>query len=176
MTATKETSEVRTGSRDANQARTTAPTWCAQCGDPSNGRGYCSLCREAARLGCLWARPRRPPPKTCVVCGVAFRPRTGRQEACGLVCGRALAKQRSDVARAANAKARRARVCEQCGTSFIAANPSGKARRGEVREGRFCSRKCAAKSVRIYPSRAAARRAEYDRRKARGRVAPEGDR
>jgi hypothetical protein len=37
---------------------------------------------------------------------------------------------------------RRARICLTCGASFVAHKPSAKARRGEVREGRFCSRKC----------------------------------
>ena len=35
------------------------------------------------------------------------------------------------------------RNCELCGQSFVAHKPSGKAYRGKVREGRFCSRRCA---------------------------------
>jgi hypothetical protein len=34
------------------------------------------------------------------------------------------------------------RVCLGCGEAFVMRNPSGKARRAQVREGRFCSRSC----------------------------------
>ena len=44
--------------------------------------------------------------------------------------------------RAEASEAKRSRVCEMCGKEFIMHNPSGKARRGEVREGRFCSKRC----------------------------------
>jgi hypothetical protein len=37
---------------------------------------------------------------------------------------------------------RRYRICERCGRSFLARKPSGKALRGVVQEGRFCSNKC----------------------------------
>jgi hypothetical protein len=39
--------------------------------------------------------------------------------------------------------ARRQRQCQHCGGGFVARNPSGAARAGKVREGRFCSRTCA---------------------------------
>ncbi|OPY74935.1 MAG: HNH endonuclease [Syntrophorhabdus sp. PtaU1.Bin153] len=43
----------------------------------------------------------------------------------------------------AKAKAKRwTRICEQCGKEFVMHAASGKANRGEVKEGRFCSRKC----------------------------------
>jgi hypothetical protein len=43
----------------------------------------------------------------------------------------------------AEAKAKRwTRICEQCGKEFVMHSTSGKANRGEVKEGRFCSRKC----------------------------------
>lgn len=48
--------------------------------------------------------------------------------------------QRKERKEASDAKLHR--VCETCGKDFIMHTPSGKARRGEVKEGRFCSRKC----------------------------------
>ena len=77
------------------------------------------------------------------MCGVAFTTTDARIECCGLACGRALGKQRSDAARRANADDRRRRRFECCGVAFVALNPGGKARRGESNEGRFCSRACA---------------------------------
>ena len=50
--------------------------------------------------------------------------------------------------RAEASEAKRSRVCEMCGKEFIMHNPSGKARRGEVREGRFCSKRCKGEWVR----------------------------
>lgn len=41
---------------------------------------------------------------------------------------------------------RRARHCETCGSEFVARNPSGQARAGKSKEGRFCSRECAHKA------------------------------
>jgi hypothetical protein len=45
--------------------------------------------------------------------------------------------------RGRNAETRRRRRCECCDRVFTMRNPSGRARRGETTEGRFCSRRCA---------------------------------
>lgn len=93
-------------------------------------------------------QPRRytPPakkfPKTCIVCGAGFLAVSERRQACGLACGAILAKRHGDVGRRRNAEARRRRRCETCGVEFVARNPSGAARAGMIREGRFCSRTC----------------------------------
>jgi predicted amidophosphoribosyltransferase len=76
------------------------------------------------------------------VCGAPFTTADARTVCCGAVCGQVLAKLRSDVTRSANAQARLARRCENCGEPFKARNPSGKARAGKSREGRYCSIAC----------------------------------
>lgn len=75
----------------------------------------------------------------------------------------------SEEARRADLRAaeRRRRRCEACGTEFVARSPSGAARRGEVAEGRFCSRACAASARRVYPTERDRRRAEGERARAR---------
>lgn len=96
------------------------------------------------------ARPDRPRPytpvkkfpKTCAVCGVGFSAVSRRRQACGITCGGILAKRNGDLGRRRNAEARRRRICETCGTSFVMHNPSGAARAGRSHEGRFCSRAC----------------------------------
>jgi hypothetical protein len=74
---------------------------------------------------------------------------------------------KAQATRTANAMARRSRTCQQCGAGFVMRNPSGAARRGEVSEGKFCSRKCAAASKRLYPSRKFAKRAARERARLR---------
>lgn len=77
--------------------------------------------------------------RQCVACGEPFR--TGRKRTrCCVRCANAV----SQSVRLANSEARRQRICEVCCNPFVMRSPSGKARRGEVREGRFCSRVCAA--------------------------------
>lgn len=83
-------------------------------------------------------------------------------------------RRQCDITREANAKARRTRVCEQCGVSFVMRSPSGKARRGEVQEGRFCSRACSAETVRIYATEAEAQRAAIARKRERAGLPPIG--
>ncbi len=84
-------------------------------------------------------RPRRLYHRQCVACGCEFETLRKRTRACRQ-CGNRVSQQ----ARRANADAKRHRTCETCCRPFTMRNPSAKARRGESREGRFCSRKCAA--------------------------------
>lgn len=46
---------------------------------------------------------------------------------------------------------KRKRVCQICGKEFVMCWPSGKANKGEVKEGLFCSRKCRGQSRRNQP-------------------------
>jgi 5-methylcytosine-specific restriction endonuclease McrA len=107
----------------------------------------------------------------CVICGATFVS-AHLQECCSRTCGSKLGKQRSDVTRSANAMARHSRTCERCGNTFVMRNPSGKARRGETHEGRFCSRKCQAATIRIYATKTDAKRAERSRARERDDIAP----
>jgi hypothetical protein len=66
----------------------------------------------------------------------------------------------------------RDRVCEQCSKPFRMRNPSGKARLGKTKEGRFCSRACSASSMRLYASRSEARRARKNRSRLRSWLPP----
>jgi 5-methylcytosine-specific restriction endonuclease McrA len=67
-----------------------------------------------------------------------------------------------DLKRRANAFARRSRVCEQCGASFIQGKLSSKQiAAGHVQ--RFCSRECRASSSRIHATPAEAKRVQYIR-------------
>lgn len=96
---------------------------------------YCGdECRRAARA----SRRARQYERVCIRCGLFFSTTCRASVAC-TGCANAF----SQIVRTANAIARLQRTCEQCGVSFIMRNASGKARRGEVREGRFCSRRCA---------------------------------
>jgi hypothetical protein len=114
---------------------------------PRAGRAprFCSDdCRKEARR----RAPRRLINKRCEVCEHPFATPSRVIVCCGLVCGQLLAKRRSDAARSANATARAKRFCEACGTEFTMRNASGAARAGKSHEGRFCSRDCAARSMR----------------------------
>lgn len=62
--------------------------------------------------------------------------------------------------------------CEKCGGTFKLRNLSGKARKGFVKENRFCSRACSAASVRLYTSRSEKKRAEKNRRRVRDGMSP----
>lgn len=107
------------------------------------------------------------PPRDCAICGVEFVPRFPKTVTCGRVCGKRLA----DWSRSAAYLAARARQCQHCGVTFVMASPSGKAMKGQVTEGRFCSRKCQADAARIYPDAKVAKMAERARYLARlGRV------
>jgi hypothetical protein len=70
-------------------------------------------------------------PHPCPVCG---EPAKWYAVACSVGCGQAMNSEK--------AQERRKRVCEQCGKVFVKGRNSGKANRGEVQEGRFCSHKC----------------------------------
>lgn len=100
----------------------------------------------------------------CSVCSTSFIPnRYAAKKTCGPICTR----RQAHLTRSANAKLRNARTCEQCGMEFQRRNPSGKARRGESKEGRFCSRGCSALAVRIYASKFEAKAAERSRKRQR---------
>lgn len=74
---------------------------------------------------------------TCLQCGKEL---TGKWQT--KYCSRDCMWEHQRNARA-EAKAKRwTRVCEQCGKEFVMHAASGKANKGEVKEGRFCSRKC----------------------------------
>jgi hypothetical protein len=107
--------------------------------------------------------------KMCVVCGFAFQTVNPLTRCCGPVCGHRLLTPRAHATRSANAIIRRTRTCQRCGVSFVARNPSGKARRGLANEGRFCSRACAHAVLRKYSTRKEAKAAA--RARARERIA-----
>jgi len=75
--------------------------------------------------------------KVCPVCGKAFMPHRKTQMYCSKKC--------ADEQRHQESSARRTRTCEVCGKEFVMPHPSGKARRGEIRAGMFCSNKCRGK-------------------------------
>jgi ribosomal protein L24E len=102
------------------------------------------FCSVACRDGSGHTTVRSTSEKTCAICGDQFIASDARLECCGRTCGHILGKRRSDATRSENARHRLARRCEACCDEFVARNPSGAARRGETREGRFCSRKCQA--------------------------------
>lgn len=111
----------------------------------------CRKARNAASNAVARKRqPKRsePRPKTlskvCAVCAQPFMAYDKKRQACGPGCGNVLGKLNGDLGRRRNAEERRRRICEHCGGSFIAHNPSAAARAGRVREGRFCSRNCSA--------------------------------
>lgn len=80
----------------------------------------------------------------CLYCGKEL---TGRHQKkyCSVSCQKA---HRSILT-----QKKRIRICEACGKEFIMHRPSGKARRGEVNEGRFCSRACHFAWVRQQPKK-----------------------
>lgn len=97
---------------------------------------------------------------TCVVCSVEFVRKNLSAVTCGRVCGNRL----SQISRSANAAERRTRQCASCGVTFVAHKWSGKALRGEVVEGTYCSSVCRAATIKKYASRA-----EKEREHARAR-------
>ena len=114
---------------------------------PHAGRAprFCSDdCRRRARRSA--SRPLLA--RECAICSAPFRTTNRSTVCCGRPCGQVLAKRRSDATRSANASARAKRYCEACGVEFLMRNPSGAARAGRSREGRFCSRKCRADAAR----------------------------
>lgn len=84
-------------------------------------------------------RPRRKHRRRCVVCGTEFDTINAPTVCCSQACGSTWASRD----RAAAAAERRRRICETCGVEFVMRPPSGKARAGKSREGRFCSMVCA---------------------------------
>lgn len=60
-------------------------------------------------------------------------------------CSRACMHEYLGRKRKEASEAKRRRVCRVCGKEFIMHHPSGKANRGEVKEGQFCSRACRGK-------------------------------
>lgn len=69
----------------------------------------------------------------CLFCGVEL---TGKYQKkyCSVSCQK--------THRSALIQKKRTRICETCGKEFVMHKPSGKAKKGEVKEGRFCSREC----------------------------------
>lgn len=138
---------------------------CGACGDGFTARklrqgrypGFCSpACRRSRRLAQLegyraegrYTRrgapaQRRQIAKTCEVCREPFETSNPATVCCGLVCGQVLASRRRSATRTAKSVTARQRLCEHCGSAFVARHPSGAAIAGKVREGRFCSRRCA---------------------------------
>jgi hypothetical protein len=117
---------------------------CKTCGGDlpeRRGRGrpaeFCSAkCRNVGRRA-----HRRPVfDRVCAACAMPFRTMNAKTRCCSDACGGVLARR----SRLANAMERRHRVCETCCQPFVMRSPSGKALAGKVREGRFCSRLCAA--------------------------------
>jgi hypothetical protein len=122
-------------------------------------RRFCSpACRRQRHLtqldryraeGRYRGRPRIAPAnrrlitKVCEVCQTPFQTPNSKTVCCGIACGTVLASRRSATTRTAKSIAQRQRVCEQCGVPFVARHPSGSGIAGRVREGRFCSRRCA---------------------------------
>lgn len=92
---------------------------------------------------------RRSITKTCEVCRKPFETSNSATICCGITCGQVLASRRRSATRTAKSIAARQRVCEHCGGDFVARHPSGAAIAGKVREGRFCSRRCAADAMRV---------------------------
>jgi len=70
----------------------------------------------------------------CLFCGVKLVGRR-QKEYCSVQCSRA---HRHELAK----KKLGTNICEMCGKEFDVHRPSGRANRGEVKEGRFCSKKC----------------------------------
>jgi len=86
------------------------------------------------------------PVRSCAECGNSFSSINPATVCCSLACGLSHARK----SRGENARQRNARRCEQCGGAFQARSPSGAARRGQVQEGRFCNRTCAATWRRLH--------------------------
>lgn len=74
----------------------------------------------------------------CDYCGIEYDTKKHGAKYCSRPC--MWADQREK--RKAASEAKRKRICQWCGKEFIMHAPSGKATRGEVKEGLFCSRKC----------------------------------
>lgn len=106
----------------------------------------------------------------CIVCGEGFHPKNKVAKCCGPACR---LRQRH-LTRSANARLRNVRTCERCGCRFQRRNPSGKARKGLVQEGRFCSRVCSAAAIRVYASSSEAKRADNNRQRAKRGLRPIG--
>ena len=88
---------------------------------------------------------RGPKPKDRGECAHCGKPLTKRWQ--DKYCSRDCMWEYQRNARAEAKVKRWTRVCEQCGKEFVMHAASGKANRGEVKEGRFCSRKCRGKWV-----------------------------
>lgn len=99
----------------------------------------------------------------CMVCSTQFIPKNYAARTCGRKCS----NRQAHLTRSANAKLRNARICEQCGIGFQRRNPSGQARRGEIKEGRFCSRVCSAAAVRVHATKRASKAAYRARKRQR---------
>lgn len=131
---------------------------CLQCGSafqawrrgPGRYPRYCSNDCRKARVRALAeanrkkgpSAPRRRHACTCVVCDAAFATPNVLTKCCGPKCGLVLGKRVSDLARRANADARRALTCAFCLSPFREKRRSAKQIAAGQRQ-RFCSRQCA---------------------------------
>lgn len=119
-------------------------------GRPPKRCTACAKALQAAQAAARWRRIRLSgSPRACAGCGGTFTAYNPATVTCSTICGHRHATR----TRRENADCRNARTCEQCGESFTARSPSGKARRAETQEGRFCSRSCAATWRRARPRR-----------------------
>ena len=80
----------------------------------------------------------------CLFCGIELTRKT-QKKYCSVPCQKAHGS--------ALAYKERIRICETCGKGFVMHRLSGKAKRGEVKEGRFCSRACHFEWVRRQPKK-----------------------
>ena len=95
---------------------------------------------------------------TCVECNLPFRSNDRRKSCCSQACGWRVARRKQNLWRAREAAKRHARTCKTCGRAFTMSRPSGKANRGLINEGQFCSRECAG-NAKGWPSYEERRRA-----------------
>ena len=134
------------------KAGSTISSACSICGAsfdqvvPTSGRRRltCSSeCRRARKA--KWNKENsKNHNRSCVVCRAPFLTSNLKTRCCSRACGKALA----DHAKRVKSIAKRIRICQVCDQSFLMHRPSAKARHGLVREGRYCSRACAAAALR----------------------------
>jgi len=105
---------------------------CSYCGKEYETRyipktPYCSVeCRK------------RDKTKVCPICEKSFIPLRKTQMYCSMYCSMKYVHEQ----RHRESVVKRTRTCEACGKEFVMRSMSGKGNRGEVNEGRFCSKKC----------------------------------
>jgi 5-methylcytosine-specific restriction endonuclease McrA len=121
----------------------------AQGGARKTCSSQCSKDHEASRLYAV----------SCVVCSSEFQASSRRVRYCKKCLSVANAK--SHISRSENAKARLARVCQNCSKPFLMK------RVGKAYEGKYCSIKCSGAASRKYQSSSERKKAERLRLKDR---------